>query len=261
MAEESEGPAGEAGAPGATRNARGQRPSARAAAKARATARKRAETRRLKRLLAREAVLWESGLEYIAGVDEAGCGPLAGPVVAAAVILPRGLAIRGVDDSKKLTAETRERLAVEIRGKAVALGVGAASAAEIDRINIYQARHLAMERAVRRLAVVPEHILVDGRPVPRLGRHEAIVDGDALVHSIACASIIAKVVRDRLMRRLAPRYPEYGWEHNAGYATAEHRAAVERVGLTPHHRRTFISCQLALDFGAAVEEAPCEPST
>jgi len=217
------------------------------AAKAKATARKRAETRRLKRLLAREAVLWESGLEYIAGVDEAGCGPLAGPVVAAAVILPRGLAVRGVDDSKKLLPHVREALALEIRARALALGVGAASAAEVDRLNIYRARHLAMLRAVRRLGIEPERILVDGRPVPCLGeRHEAIVDGDALVHSIACASIIAKTVRDRLMRKLALRYPLYGWEHNAGYATAEHKGAIERNGLTPHHRRSFIDVQLQL---------------
>ena len=183
-------------------------------------------------------------------VDEAGCGPLAGPVVAAAVILPRGLGIRGVNDSKVLPREARERLALEIRAQALALGVGAASAAEIDRLNIYHARHLAMKRAVARLAVTPERILVDGRPVPCLGeQHEAIVDGDALVHTIACASIIAKTVRDELMRRLAVRYPAYGWDHNVGYATADHRAAMDRVGLSPHHRRSFLSCQLSLDLG------------
>ncbi len=201
-------------------------------------------------MLAREAVLWESGLEYIAGVDEAGCGPLAGPVVAAAVILPRGLAVRGVDDSKKLQPHVRDTLALEIRAKALALGVGAASAAEIDRLNIYRARHLAMERAVRRLAIEPQRILVDGRPVPCLGeRHEAIVDGDALVHTIACASIIAKTVRDALMRKLAARYPEYGWEHNVGYATPDHKAAMDRVGLSPHHRRSFLNTQLTFDLG------------
>lgn len=234
--------------PGQNGGRRGGTTAARtAAARAKATARKRAETYRLRKLLAREALLWESGVEHIAGVDEAGCGPLAGPVVAAAVILPRGLAVRGVDDSKKLPAEKREALAIEIRGKAVALGVGAASAAEVDRLNIYRARHLAMERAVRHLKIAPERILVDGRPVPCLGeRHEAIVDGDALVHSIACASIIAKTVRDRLMHRLAVRYPGYGWEHNAGYATVDHRGAIEQLGLTPHHRRSFINQQLEL---------------
>jgi ribonuclease HII len=229
----------------------GKSPGTRAGAggtRAGSAARKGAETRRLKRLLAREALLWESGLERIAGVDEAGCGPLAGPVVAAAVILPRGLAIRGVDDSKKLAQPVRERLSSEIRARALALGVGAASAAEIDRLNIRRATHLAMERAVRRLGVEPDRILVDGRPVPCLGeRHEAIVDGDARVHVIACASIIAKVVRDRLMRKLALRYPDYGWDHNAGYATREHRAALSRCGPTRHHRRSFITAQLILD--------------
>ncbi len=232
------------GAPGG-RGVRGVRRTP--AARAKAAARTRAETYRLKRMLAREALLWESGVEHIAGVDEAGCGPLAGPVVAAAVILPRGLAVRGVDDSKKLQPQVRDALALEIRARALALGVGAASAGEIDRLNIYRARHLAMQRAVRRLRLEPERILVDGRPVPCLGeRHEAIVDGDAMVHAIACASIIAKTVRDTLMRKLAARYPGYGWEHNAGYATAEHKAAIDRQGLTPHHRRSFIEAQLEL---------------
>lgn len=233
--------------PGEKPGRRGGSGSARAdAVKARATARKRAETYRLKRMLAREAILWESGLELIAGVDEAGCGPLAGPVVAAAVILPRGLAVRGADDSKKLQPHVREALAAEIRAKGLAISVAAASAAEIDRLNIYRARHLAMVRAVSRLRLRPERILVDGRPVPTLGEHEAIVDGDAFVHCIACASIVAKVVRDRLMRKLSVRYPGYGWEHNAGYATADHREALERLGLTPHHRRSFIDAQLQL---------------
>ena len=244
MAEDDGGRRGDGGNGGARATRSGGRT---AAARKKAAARTRAETYRLKRLLAREAILWESGLEHIAGVDEAGCGPLAGPVVAAAVILPRGFAIRGVDDSKKLPRHVREALALEIRGKALALGVGAASATEIDRLNIYRARHLAMERAVRRLGLEPQRILVDGRPVPCLGeRHEAIVDGDALVHSIACASVIAKTVRDALMRKLAARYPGYGWEHNAGYATVEHKAAIDRQGLTPHHRRSFIDTQLAL---------------
>ncbi len=249
MDEETEGQSGDDGGreQPASPRARGPRGGVAAAKRARAAAKKAAETRRLKRLLAREAVLWESGLEHIAGVDEAGCGPLAGPVVAAAVILPRGLAVRGVDDSKKLLPHVRESLALEIRAKALALRVGAASAAEIDRLNIYRARPLAMERAVRRLGIEPQRILVDGRPVPCLGeRHEAIVDGDALVHAIACASIIAKTVRDRLMRKLALRYPAYGWEHNAGYATAEHKAAIEGNGLTLHHRRSFIQIQLEL---------------
>lgn len=197
-----------------------------------------------------EEAYWERGLEYIAGVDEAGRGPLAGPVVAAAVILPRGLAISGVDDCKKLTAEARERLAVEIRRQAIAVAVAAASAAEVDRLNILRATHLAMVRAVRRLPVAPQHILVDGRPVPELGEsHTAIVKGDELVHGIACASILAKVVRDRLMHRLSPRYPGYGWERNVGYATRAHREALARLGPTPHHRRSFLPEQLSFDLG------------
>jgi ribonuclease HII len=211
--------------------------------------RSRAETWRLKRLLQFEQGLWEQGIEFVAGVDEVGRGPLAGPVLAAAVIMPRGVAIRGVHDSKVLTAEKRERLSQEIYAKALCVGIGGASSREIDRINILRASHLAMIRAVRRLRIPPQHIVVDGRPVSLLGKeHTAVVDGDAKVHCIACASVVAKVVRDRLMRRLAPRYPSYGWDHNAGYATADHRLAIDSSGLSPHHRRSFIEQQLALDF-------------
>jgi ribonuclease HII len=211
--------------------------------------RSRAETWRLKRLLQFEQGLWEQGIELVAGVDEVGRGPLAGPVLAAAVIMPRGVTIRGVHDSKVLTAEKRERLSQEIYAKALCVGIGGASSREIDRINILRASHLAMIRAVKRLRIAPQHIVVDGRPVAVLGKdHTAVVDGDAKVHCVACASVVAKVVRDRLMRRLAPRYPTYGWDHNAGYATADHRLAIDTTGLSPHHRRSFIEQQLALDF-------------
>lgn len=219
-----------------------------AEARAKAAAKRRAERRRLKKLLALEEECYQGGAQIVAGVDEAGRGPLAGPVVAAAVILPRGLAIPGADDCKKLTPRARERLAGEIRRQALAIGVGAASAAEVDRINIRNATHLAMRRAVARLGVEPDRVLVDGLPVRELGeRHTAIVDGDALVHCISCASIIAKTVRDRLMQRLEARYPGYGWARNAGYATAEHREAVRRLGPTPHHRRSFLPDQLTLE--------------
>lgn len=205
-----------------------------------AAGRKRAETWRLKKLLSSERAWWERGVERIAGVDEAGRGPLAGPVLAAAVILPPDIAIRGVDDSKRLTPDVREALFVEIQAHALAIGIGAASSREIDRINILRATHLAMARALRRLRVAPEHVFVDGLPVPELGEAQtAVIDGDARVHCIACASVVAKVVRDRIMRRLSPRYPAYGWQQNVGYATAEHRDAILEVGLTPHHRRTF----------------------
>ena len=202
--------------------------------------RSRAETWRLKKLLLLEQSFWERGLEYVAGVDEAGRGPLAGPVFAAAVIMPRGVTIRGVDDSKQLTAEKRERLLGEIFTKALCVGVAGASNREIDRINILRATHLAMLRAVRKLRLPPQHIIVDGLPVPLLGSDQtAVVDGDAKVHCVACASIVAKVMRDKLMKMLSSRYPAYGWEHNVGYATADHRSAINIVGLTPHHRRSF----------------------
>lgn len=205
-----------------------------------ASGRRRAENRRLQKLMELEQTYWDRGLTLIAGVDEVGRGPLAGPVLAAAVVLPPGVAIRGVDDSKKLTAERRAELYEEIRAKAVAIGVAGASTREVDRINILRASHLAMKRALERLRCTPQHVIVDGLPIAELGPgHTAVVDGDAKVHCIACASIVAKVVRDRIMHLLATRYPGYGWETNAGYGTAEHRGAIIELGLTPHHRRSF----------------------
>lgn len=211
--------------------------------------RARALTWRMKKLLETERALWAEGFELVAGVDEVGRGPLAGPVIAAAVILPVGVGIRGVDDSKKLTADKREALLLEIRDKALAIGIGAASAKEIDRINILRASHLAMARAIQRLPRAPQHVIVDGLPVPELGPNASfVIDGDAKVHCVACASIVAKCVRDRLMRMLAMRYPAYGWEHNCGYATAEHRTAIFDAGFSPHHRRSFdLNSQLTLE--------------
>src|SRR5687767_14646076 len=195
--------------------------------------RSRALTWRLKKLLETERALWDQGVELIAGVDEVGRGPLAGPVIAAAVILPVGVGIRGVDDSKKLTADKRESLLLEIREKAVAIGIGGASTKEIDRINILRASHLAMARAIQKLPRVPQHVIVDGLPVPQLGPNASfVIDGDAKVHCIACASIVAKCVRDRLMRMLSMRYPIYGWDHNCGYATADHRSAIYESGFS-----------------------------
>lgn len=202
-------------------------------------------------LLALEEGFWGQGLRHVAGVDEAGRGPLAGPVLAAAVILPPGLRIEGADDSKRLSAAVRERLAVEIRQRALAIGIGAASPREVDDLNILRATHLAMRRAVERLGLEPDHVIVDGLPVPLLGEAQtAVVEGDRRVHSVACASIVAKVTRDRLMRRLGARYPGYGWDHNAGYGTREHCEALARLGPTPHHRRSFAPVQLSLDPGA-----------
>jgi ribonuclease HII len=162
---------------------------------------------------------------------------------------PDQRAIPGVDDSKKLTAEARDRLAVKIRERAIAFGIGAASVREIDRHNIYQATVIAMRRALARLAVAPNHVLVDGRPFRTLEiPHTAIVDGDDCCYTIACASIVAKVTRDRVMHALAGRYPHYLWEKNVGYSTRAHFAGMAAHGVTPHHRRSFLPVsQLSLD--------------
>lgn len=181
----------------------------------------------------------------VAGVDEVGRGPLAGPVLAAAVILQAP--VKGLADSKQLSAKERERLYPVIRANAL-VGVAAASVREIERRNILQASLLAMRRAVLRLAERPAEVLVDGSHAPQLDWPvRCIVGGDAEVAEIAAASIVAKVLRDRLMARLARRHPGYGWERNAGYGTREHRLALVRLGLTRHHRRGFAPCaQLAL---------------
>ncbi|HYW10432.1 MAG TPA: ribonuclease HII [Longimicrobium sp.] len=209
---------------------------------------------RLRKLLATEWGYWDRGMIRIAGVDEVGRGPLAGPVVAAAVILPESTWIDGVDDSKRLNAGRRTDLYQKIVQSALVFGIGAASAREIDRINIRRATALAMQRAIARLGGV-DHLLVDGLAVPELGTetHTAIVGGDGWVHCISAASIIAKVTRDRLMARLAGRYPEYGWSRNMGYGTPEHLRALDRLGPTPHHRRSFQPCQL--DFAEALLDA------
>jgi ribonuclease HII len=194
-----------------------------------------------------ERELWGRGLGLVAGVDEAGRGPLAGPVVAAAVIFRPEQRVPGVTDSKLLTVRQREELVVAIRRKALCIGVGAASSRDVDRLNVLEATHLAMRRAVARLSVAPDHVLVDGLPVGDLGvEHTAVVGGDSKSYTIACASIVAKTTRDRIMWRLAARYPDYGWETNVGYGTAEHVTALSACGPTPHHRRTFVPVQLCL---------------
>ncbi|MEN9790822.1 MAG: hypothetical protein RLZZ63_480 [Gemmatimonadota bacterium] len=175
---------------------------------------------------------------------------MAGPVVVCAVIMPAGRrAIAGVTDSKQLKGAERERLAAQIRAEAVAVALAAASVAEIARWNIYQATARAMARAIARLAVAPDEVLVDGKPIKTLGvPHHAVVGGDAICYSIGCASIVAKVVRDRLMQRLAARHPGYGWESNAGYGTPAHISGLRERGLTPHHRVAF--CRTALSSGS-----------
>ena len=196
----------------------------------------------------------------LAGVDEVGRGPLAGPVVACAVVMPADArAIRGVDDSKALTAAEREKLSLRIRERALSFAVAAASVREIDRFNIYHASVLAMRRAITRLSVSPDHVVIDGNRIRTLGiEHTAVIGGDARCHSIACASILAKVTRDRLMRALARRHPHYRWETNAGYSTPDHFAGLASHGATAHHRQSFSPvAQLTLELVAASpEDAP-----
>jgi ribonuclease HII len=191
----------------------------------------------------------------VCGVDEAGRGPLAGPVVAAAVILDRRRRPRGLDDSKKLSIEKRDLLYERLRDTARAghahIGIGAASVAEIGRLNIFHATMLAMCRAVAALRVMPHHALIDGNHCPRMIScpATAVVDGDALSVSIAAASIIAKVTRDRAMAKLHLRYPHYGWDSNMGYGTPAHHAGLRTAGVTKHHRLGFapVRDQLTLD--------------
>lgn len=184
---------------------------------------------------------------WVAGVDEVGRGPLAGPVVAAAVILDPAHPIIGLADSKKLCPNRREKLAAEIRIKALAWALGRAEVAEIDQINILQASLLAMQRAVLALSIVPEQVLVDGKhcpvlPYPCVG----IIKGDATVSAISAASILAKVTRDAELREMHKRYPQYGFARHKGYPTAIHRDALRRYGPCPEHRRTFAPVAAAL---------------
>lgn len=190
---------------------------------------------------AEERAARAAGYACVCGIDEAGRGPLAGPVVAAAVVLPPGLALPGLNDSKKLTARRREALYTQLREDArVLIGVGMAEAAEIDRLNILRATHEAMARAVAALPTAVDFCLIDGLPVPQFPLPQrALVKGDARCLSIAAASIVAKVTRDRLMQDLAQQYPGYGFEKHAGYGTAAHLAALRRLGPCPEHRRSF----------------------
>ena len=200
----------------------------------------RAEGQRLRTMLKYEMALWDGGTTYVAGVDEAGMSPLAGPVAAAAVIFPRGARLPGVDDSKKLDARERERLAPVIRETALAWAVAYAEVEEIDRLNIFWAGLLAMRRAVAALAHAPQHVLVDGRRLRGLTiPQQPIVKGDAKSLSIAAASILAKTARDARMTELDCTYPGYGFAQHKGYGTPEHQAALSRLGPSVHHRRSF----------------------
>ena len=184
--------------------------------------------------------------EPLAGVDEAGCAPLAGPVVAAAVVLDRNHFPRGIDDSKVVPPKDRESLYVKLR-KVAKIGVGIASVEEIDSLNIYWARMLAMTRAVEALGFEPAWILVDGNACPRWQRpSKAIVGGDSKCRSIAAASIIAKVTRDRIMTEHCAQYPGYNWSSNKGYGTPDHQRALLELGVTPLHRRSFAPVRACL---------------
>lgn len=207
----------------------------------------RAERARLRRMLKHERLLWKKGVVHVAGVDEVGRGPLAGPVVAAAVILPEGTVLPGLDDSKAMKPENRDYLFDLIHEEAVAIGLGSVPAYEIDTINIYQATFKAMRQAIKSLPVKPEQILVDGNRVPESGIPElAIVGGDAASQSIAAASVVAKVTRDREMSQVAKTYPAYGFANHKGYASSEHLKALETNGPCPIHRRSFAPVEKGL---------------
>ena len=219
----------------------------------------RSEGQRLRNLLRYEVELWDAGHLHVAGVDEAGMAPLAGPVVAAAVILPRNYKLRGIDDSKVLDADTRERMAHVLKRDAVAWAVGVAEVEEIDRINIYHAGLLAMRRALLGLPSSPSYVLVDARripecPVPQRG----IVHGDALSLTIAAASVIAKTTRDAHMADLDARYPGYGFAAHKGYPTPQHETALRALGACPIHRRSFAPVRQALGLDP-VQELLFEP--
>lgn len=202
--------------------------------------REQADRLRFGRAFRYEREYWQRGVTLVAGVDEVGRGPLAGPVVAAAVVLPPDLYLPGLKDSKLLSAAQREGLYHQILAQATAVAVAGVPAVGVDRLNIHQAGLTAMARAVRRLQRPPAALLVDAFHIPGLGVvQQALIGGDRLSNSIAAAAVVAKVHRDRLMKILHRRYPEYGFANHKGYPTAAHRQALHRYGPTPHHRRSF----------------------
>jgi ribonuclease HII len=207
----------------------------------------RSEGQRLRHLLRYECALWVAGTSRVAGVDEAGMSPLAGPVAAAAVVFAPGSRILGIDDSKRLDAECRDRLASEIKERAVAWSIGFAEVDEIDTINIYWAGQLAMRRALERLTLVPDHVLLDGRRLRDLSiPQQAIIRGDAKSMSIAAASILAKTARDAVMHRFDAVHPGYGFAQHKGYPVPEHLEALKRLGASAIHRRSFAPVRQAL---------------
>jgi ribonuclease HII len=220
----------------------------------------RAEGQRLRHLVRFESALWERGVVNVAGADEAGMAPLAGPVVAAACVLPSDYRPRGIDDSKQLDRRERERLAGDVRRNAVCWAVARAEVEEIDTLNIYRAGLLALTRAVRALATAPGHVLVDARRLPEVPLPQtAIIHGDALSLTIAAASILAKTARDALMAELDVAHPGYGFARHKGYPTAEHFDALRRLGACAIHRRSFQPVREALGLEPAQGELFAPP--
>lgn len=198
-----------------------------------------AEDARLEAMLSYEKALYENGVEFIAGIDEVGRGPLAGPVVAAAVILPKGCKVRYLNDSKKIPKSKHESIYQEVMERALAVGVGVKNAAVIDQVNIYEATKLAMLEALGQLSQEPEHLLIDAMKLDTSIPQTSIIKGDANSLSIAAASIVAKVTRDKMMADYDKEFAGYGFAKNAGYGTAEHLEGLNKLGITPIHRKTF----------------------
>ncbi|GHP12769.1 ribonuclease HII [Lentilactobacillus fungorum] len=190
-----------------------------------------------------ERQFWQRGLQYVAGVDEVGRGPLAGPVVACAAILPPDFDLIDVNDSKQLTRKAREKLYPLIKQEALSLGVGVVDNQQIDQLNIYEATRVAMKQAVAKLIPQPNEIIVDAMQIDTPIHQTRLIKGDAKSISVSAASIIAKVYRDHLMTDFSRQYPEYDFEHNAGYGTAKHLAALKKFGPTPIHRMSFAPVQ------------------
>ncbi|BDD38669.1 ribonuclease HII [Streptococcus ruminantium] len=210
-----------------------------------------AEDARLETMLCYEKVLYENGVEWIAGIDEVGRGPLAGPVVAAAVILPKGCKIRYLNDSKKIPKSKHEAIYQEVMEQAVAIGIGIKNAEIIDQVNIYEATKLAMLEALEKLDKEPQHLLVDAMKLDSSIPQTSIIKGDANSLSIAAASIVAKVTRDRLMADYDREFSGYGFAKNAGYGTAEHVESLNKLGITPIHRRSFEPIKSLVEGGAS----------
>lgn len=201
---------------------------------------KEEELERLKNMLLIEESLYDKGYEHICGVDEAGRGPLCGPVVAAAVILPKHGCIEGVNDSKKISEKKREKLYDDIMKGAIAVGIGISDVDVIEKVNILNATKIAMKKAIESLSIKPDYVLIDGNQKIDIDiLQETVVSGDAKSESIASASIIAKVTRDRMLRKFDEMYPEYGFAKHKGYGTKAHIEAIKKYGLTPIHRKSF----------------------